>query len=288
MYNKNVYLLFYIMLPHAIIYFIIFNKMGQCNSNELDVRGEIWIIDSGKWQSKNDDNDMYNEVTIKALLRTLSNTKELRRNRKVYLSCWYDIDKIQPILDHYDIIAVKTDKGVFNGLFALDAITSYPSKNNTYLKSQISNLEPTYIPPSSSYNNIQDAKYQAHQFASSTKQDLIYILLIGDIPVNPELQLPPGVDCSCGYYTTSSDVKAINLTLSGSVIKRHHLDFILKSFSKIEDKSTITYNNLKQCIFYTSVGKSGLQPIIKYENKILNIQSEIKRCELTRKDAQTS
>lgn len=258
--------------------------MGQCNSNESDVRGEIWIIDSGKWQSKNDDNEMYNEVTIKALLRTLSNTKELRHNRKVYLSCWYDIDKIQPILDHYDIIAVKTDKGVFDGLVALDAITSYPSKNNTYSKLQISTLEPTYIHPSSSYNNIQDVKYQAHQFASSTKQDLIYILLIGDIPVNPELQLLPEVDCSCGYFITSSDPNVINLTLSGSVIKRYHLDFILKSFSKIEDKSTITYSNLKQSIFYTSVGRSGLQPIIKYGNNTSDIQSEIKRYEFIRKD----
>lgn len=217
--------------------------MGQCESSNTGDMNEIWIIDSNK-EPTNDIPD----VKIKALMRTLHNMGNIcKKETKVYISCSYDTKLIQPMIDHCPLIPVSTTHGTFNELFSLMS----QSSSNRSNKTQTSNTD---------------------KYSQPGRHDLIYIILAGDVPINPSMELERGVGCKLGYY---EDDNNLNFTLSGSVVKRHIMDLVLKSFfamGQIQTNPSLIVD-VKRCLFELSSGRTGLQKMIKYDDKVTDFAS---------------
>ena len=240
--------------------------MGQSTSKKECLTNEIWLIDNGNFNKSTEDKTLVidKEQTLEALLSTLTHIKDLLKDRKVYISHCCNVDLIQPILDYYNLIPVKAE-GIFNGLLALNSATSCSNTSFSECKNN------------STYNNLQSRfKSQSDDKikCNDNEQDLIYLLQIGDIPVYPELQLNLKDNCRCGYYKTKQNISKV--TLSGSVIRRSYLNMILKSFSNIGEPN-VKLDHLSRFIYRASIGRRGLQPIIRYEyeNRIKDSQKEI-------------
>lgn len=223
--------------------------MGQCNSTSY----EIWLIDNGNFNKSTTVIDK--EQTLKALLRTLTHITHLLKDRKVYVSYCCDFELIQPIVDYYNVIPVKSEEGMFSGLLSLNSATL--CSDNSFSKCKDNSM----------YNNLQsDNKIKRND----NEQDLIYLLLIGDIPVYPELQLNLDDNCRCGYYKHINEENQYTVTLSGTVIRRSYLNMVLKSFSNVGN----SHASLDNFIYNASIGRRGLQPMIKYGNNTSDIQLE--------------
>lgn len=235
--------------------------MGSCESNVTQCNDEIWIIGNEGVTTQQEDKtcEKSKAIIIKASLRTLNNTKYLRERRKVYLSHCCDNDIIQPIANFYNVCSVKAEEGIFNGLLALS-------------QSNVTN--------SSSVNSCKDNSNYAKIKCDNSK-DLIYLLLIGDVPLNPEMQLDSGDSCRCGYYRNEEERGMNDIALSGTVLRRSYINLIVKSFSKIEE-SDRTIKNLIHCLYNISIGRTGLQPVIKFKNEITDFQKEIELLESQR------
>lgn len=253
------------------------NKMGQSTSKRECLTDEIWLIDNGNFNKSTtlqEDKALVidKEQTLEALLSTLTHIKDLLKDRKVYVAHRCNVDLIQPIVDYYNLTPVKAEEGIFNGLLALNSATLCSNTSSFECKSN------------STYNNLQNRfKSQSYDKIKCNDdnehgQDLIYLLLIGDIPVYPELQLNLEDNCRCGYYKDKTKENTSKVTLSGTVIRRSYLNMILKSFSNIGEPN-VKLEHLSSFIYRASIGRRGLQPIIRYEyeyeNRIKDSQKEI-------------
>lgn len=214
------------------------------------VYDEVWILDTER-----------ETLCLASLIQTIESIRESSKEKKIFLACSYEVERIQTVINQYNLEVVKVDQNVqyFDTLLSLSRL-SQEAKLHYYIN--INNEDSSYT---SIGNNDNEMKIKD---MGST----ILIINSGDVIVCPNFTLHSVEVCRMGVYIV--DDKQGYYSLSGTVIRTRLLTLLLKQF--LDTKQQIVDNcDIEQYLIGISTKKLS-NYIVKTFNTVRQFTKERK------------
>ena len=206
--------------------------MGQkaTNYDNSDKTEVVWIIDKNK------------VISLPQLIGTLETMKKFLKNKKCFISCYYEDYKISTIAEYYNLIVVRVNDDTNScGNILADCMITLNTMFKLHNKCNTHNT-----------NNLDIANNDIKYNDNDTYNPVIFIMELGKKISKKNFITNLYKDEECRYtYCRESRISGSTMSICGTLIRHKNLNTILETIiqNAADNDNNIDLSNIHWCLY---------------------------------------